>query len=200
MLYYAKASWYIRTTARRDEMVAGNRAINWYPAHVKEGRFGGWLKNNVDWAVSRERYWGTPIPIWRCADAACAHEHCVGSAAELAQLATPETQALVDGLDLHRPYVDRVELACPHCGGAMRRVPEVADAWFDSGAMPFAQWNYPVTLPRARAGRGRAGRRGRAARKSLLPGRLHRGGGGPDARVVLQPARPFDAHRRAPFL
>ena len=147
LLYYAKASWYIRTTARRDEMVAGNRAINWYPAHVKEGRFGGWLKNNVDWAVSRERYWGTPIPIWRCADAACAHEHCVGSAAELAQLATPETQALVDGLDLHRPYVDRVELACPHCGGAMRRVPEVADAWFDSGAMPFAQWNYPVTLP-----------------------------------------------------
>ena len=147
LLYYAKASWYIRTTARRDEMVAGNQVINWYPAHVKEGRFGEWLKNNVDWAVSRERYWGTPIPIWRCPDAACAHEHCVGSAAELGEMATPETRVLVDGLDLHRPFVDRVELACPQCGGAMRRVPEVADAWFDSGAMPFAQWNYPVTLP-----------------------------------------------------
>ena len=145
LLYYAKASWYIQTTAVKDQMVAGNEGINWYPEHIKEGRFGEWLRNNVDWAISRERYWGTPLPIWRCT--ACGHTHCVGSTAELRKVATPETRGLVDGLDLHRPYVDRVHLACAQCGGEMHRVPEVADAWYDSGAMPFAQWHYPVTLP-----------------------------------------------------
>jgi isoleucyl-tRNA synthetase len=144
LLYYAKASWYIQTTAVKDQMVAGNEGINWYPEHIKEGRFGEWLRNNVDWAISRERYWGTPLPIWRCT--ACGHTDCVGSTAELRKLATSETKALVDGLDLHRPYVDRVHLACAQCSGEMHRVPEVADAWYDSGAMPFAQWPYPVTL------------------------------------------------------
>ena len=147
LLYYAKSSWYIRTTAVKDEMVAGNQSINWYPEHIKEGRFGEWLRNNVDWAISRERYWGTPIPIWRCQDQDCGATHCIGSVAELREHATAETRHLVDGLDLHRPYVDRVELACQECGGVMHRVPEVADAWYDSGAMPFAQWAYPVTLP-----------------------------------------------------
>ena len=144
LLYYAKTSWHIRTTARKEEMLAGNRSINWVPGHIKEGRFGEWLRNNVDWAVSRERYWGTPIPIWRCAE----HPERIvvaGSAADLEERATDETRPLLDGLDLHRPFVDRIELRC-ECGGAMRRVPEVADAWYDSGAMPFAQWDYPVTV------------------------------------------------------
>ena len=144
LLYYAKASWYIKTTAFKEQMVVGNQGINWHPEHIKEGRFGEWLRNNVDWAVSRERYWGTPLPIWRCTS--CGHTHCVGSVAELKDKATAETKPLVEGLDLHRPYADRVELVCPQCDGVMHRVPEVADAWFDSGAMPFAQWNYPVTL------------------------------------------------------
>jgi isoleucyl-tRNA synthetase len=134
LLYYAKASWYIRTTAVRDELLRANEGIEWYPFHIKQGRFGKWLENNVDWALSRERYWGTPLPIWRCADG---HEHCVGSMAELAELGgeTPE--------DPHRPYIDEVTFACAECGGEMRRVPEVIDAWFDSGAMPFAQFHYP---------------------------------------------------------
>ena len=144
LLYYAKTSWHIRTTARKDEMVAGNRAINWVPGHIKEGRFGEWLRNNVDWSVSRERYWGTPIPIWRCVERP-EDVFVAGSAADLAERATDETRPLLDGLDLHRPFVDRVELRCD-CGCVMRRVPEVADAWYDSGAMPFAQWNYPVAV------------------------------------------------------
>ena len=144
LLYYAKTSWHIRTTARKEEMLAGNRAINWVPGHIKEGRFGEWLRNNVDWSVSRERYWGTPIPIWRCVE----HPERIvvaGSVADLAERATDETRPLLNGLDLHRPFVDRIELRCG-CGGVMRRVPEVADAWYDSGAMPFAQWDYPVTV------------------------------------------------------
>ena len=147
LLYYAKTSWYIRTTAMKDEMLAGNRGIEWVPEHIKEGRFGEWLRNNVDWSVSRERYWGTPIPIWRC-DRDPQHLLVAGSTADLAERVTDETRGLLDGLDLHRPYVDRVELRCeePGCGGTMRRVPEVADAWYDSGAMPFAQWDYPVTV------------------------------------------------------
>ncbi len=145
LLYYAKTSWYIRTTAAKERLLAGNQSINWHPDHIREGRFGEWLRNNVDWAVSRERYWGTPIPIWRCEG--CGETACVGGTAELAELATAETRALVDGLDLHRPYVDRIELVCKSCGAAMRRVPEVADAWYDSGAMPFAQWNFPATVP-----------------------------------------------------
>jgi isoleucyl-tRNA synthetase len=143
LLYYAKSSWYIRTTAVKDEMIKGNSAINWYPDYIKEGRFGEWLRNNVDWAISRERYWGTPIPIWECQD--CRHQLCIGSVAELKEKASPEYRERVDRLDLHRPYVDEILLACDAdgCNGQMRRIPEVMDAWFDSGAMPFAQWHYP---------------------------------------------------------
>ena len=141
LLYYAKSSWYIRTSRLKDRMVEGNSAINWYPDYIKEGRFGEWLRNNIDWAISRERYWGTPIPIWQCAQ--CNHSVCVGSVAELKELAVPEHQGKIGGLDLHRPYVDEIALACPAegCGGRMSRIPEVMDAWFDSGAMPFAQWH-----------------------------------------------------------
>ena len=147
LLYYAKSSWYIRTTARKDRLVSGNSSINWYPDYIREGRFGEWLRNNVDWAISRERYWGTPMPIWRCPD--CAHRVCIGSVADLKAAALPDQQAQVDNLDLHRPYVDDIILACPvtGCPGQMRRIPEVMDAWFDSGAMPFAQWHYPFDNP-----------------------------------------------------
>ena len=147
LLYYAKSSWYIRTTARKDRLVSGNSSINWYPDYIREGRFGEWLRNNVDWAISRERYWGTPIPLWRCPD--CAHRVCIGSVADLKAAALPDQQAQVDNLDLHRPYVDDIILACPvaGCPGQMRRIPEVMDAWFDSGAMPFAQWHYPFDNP-----------------------------------------------------
>ena len=151
LLYYAKPSWYIRTTAFNDRLVSGNGEINWYPEYIKEGRFGEWLRNNVDWAISRERYWGTPIPIWSCDN--CGHRHCIGSREELKEMAVPEHKALLDGpsagsgaaLDLHRPYVDQVGLCCPQsgCQGEMKRIPEVMDAWFDSGAMPYAQWHYP---------------------------------------------------------
>ncbi len=142
LLYYAKSSWYIRTTAFKDRLVEGNSSINWYPDYIREGRFGEWLRNNVDWAISRERYWGTPIPIWRCQD--CDNRICVGSVSELKPMVNGAGPELND-LDLHRPYVDDVVLTCPRegCSGQMRRVPEVMDAWFDSGAMPFAQWHYP---------------------------------------------------------
>ena len=143
LLYYAKSSWYIRTSAHKEQLVTGNSSINWYPEYIKEGRFGEWLRNNVDWAISRERYWGTPIPIWECEE--CAHQLCIGSIAELEDHAIPEHRAQADTLDLHRPYVDEILLRCPSasCDGQMRRIPEVMDAWFDSGAMPFAQWHYP---------------------------------------------------------
>jgi isoleucyl-tRNA synthetase len=139
LLYYAKPTWYIRTTAVKDSLVQGNERVNWYPEHIKRGRFGDWLNNNVDWALSRERYWGTPLPVWQCDD--CTAQTCVGSRQELrARAADP---AAVDALDdLHRPFVDRVELRCD-CGGSMRRLPEVMDCWLDSGAMPYAQWHYP---------------------------------------------------------
>ena len=139
LLYYAKESWYIKTTALKDRLISGNQEINWYPEYIKEGRFGEWLRGGVDWAISRERYWGTPIPFWQCQ--LCGTYHCVGTMAELKELAVPEHQPLIDDLDPHRPYVDDVLLRCPQCPGRMRRIPEVMDAWFDSGAMPFAQWN-----------------------------------------------------------
>ena len=147
LLYYAKSSWYIRTTAYKDRLVNGNSSINWYPDYIREGRFGEWLRNNVDWAISRERYWGTPIPIWQCRD--CGHQVCLGSVAELKEAAGPAGQAGMDGLDLHRPYVDDITLNCSAeaCAGMMHRIPEVMDAWFDSGAMPFAQWHYPFDNP-----------------------------------------------------
>jgi isoleucyl-tRNA synthetase len=147
LLYYAKSSWYIRTTAVKELLVSGNSTIHWHPDYIKEGRFGEWLRNNVDWAISRERYWGTPIPIWQCQS--CRHTLCIGSVAELREKAISEHKARVEDLDLHRPYVDQIALACPApgCGGQMLRIPEVMDAWFDSGAMPFAQWHYPFENP-----------------------------------------------------
>jgi isoleucyl-tRNA synthetase len=135
LLYYAKPSWYIRTSEIRDRMVAENEKITWYPEHIKHGRFGKWLENNVDWALSRERYWGTPLPIWQCDEG---HEHAIGSVEELRSL---DAANVPD--DLHKPYIDDVTFACPECGGQMRRVPEVIDAWYDSGSMPFAQWHAP---------------------------------------------------------
>jgi isoleucyl-tRNA synthetase len=133
LLYYAKASWYVKTTAVRDQMLAENEQINWYPEHIKHGRFGDWLEGNVDWALSRERYWGTPLPMWVCDEG---HERCVGSREELMSLAGSVPD------DLHKPYIDAIEFPC-ECGKTMRRVPEVIDAWWDSGSMPFAQWHAP---------------------------------------------------------
>ncbi len=139
LLYYAKPSWYIRTTKQKDALVANNQRINWYPDHIKNGRFGNWLENNIDWAVSRERYWGTPLPFWKCEP--CGQATCVGSRKELIERA--EDRAKAEAMtDLHRPFIDEITVAC-ECGGTMRRVPEVADAWYDSGAMPYAQWHYP---------------------------------------------------------
>jgi len=137
LIYWAKPSWYIRTTARREELLANNAGINWAPEHIRDGRFGNWLENNVDWALSRDRYWGTPLPFWRCTD--CRHVTVVRSRAELSELSREDHSEL----DPHRPYVDEVTIPCSECGGMSRRVPEVADAWFDSGGMPFAQWGYP---------------------------------------------------------
>ncbi len=140
LLYYAKPSWYIRTTRWREALLEGNERIHWYPDHIQHGRFGNWLENNIDWAVSRERYWGTPLPFWKCES--CPESACIGSRRELAERAIePERAAALD--DLHRPYIDAVTLRCEKCQGVMRRVPEVADAWYDSGAMPYAQWHYP---------------------------------------------------------
>lgn len=137
LIYRAKPSWYIRTTAVRDDLIANNHTIDWHPDHIREGRFGNWLENNVDWALSRDRYWGTPLPFWRCT--ACTEIIVVGSRAELGTLANQD----LDLFDPHRPFVDDITLPCPKCGSEARRVPDVADAWFDSGAMPFAQWGYP---------------------------------------------------------
>ncbi|MGH3477444.1 MAG: isoleucine--tRNA ligase [Nocardioidaceae bacterium] len=137
VIYYAIPSWYIRTTQFKDRLLAANEATNWYPDSVKTGRYGDWLNNNVDWALSRTRYWGTPLPIWRCGEGG--HLTCVGSRAELSEL----TGSDQSGLDPHRPFVDEVTFACPTCGGEARRVTEVIDAWYDSGSMPFAQWGYP---------------------------------------------------------
>ncbi len=136
LIYYAQPSWYIRTTQILDALVRENAATTWYPETIKWGRYGDWLDNNVDWALSRNRYWGTPLPIWRCAQG---HETCVGSLAELSELSDSDQS----GLDPHRPYVDEVTLPCPDCAATARRVPEVIDAWFDAGSMPFAQWGYP---------------------------------------------------------
>ena len=137
LIYWAKPSWYIRTTARRDDLLANNAGIGWSPEHIRDGRFGNWLENNVDWALSRDRYWGTPLPFWRCE--ACDHVTVVRSRAELSER-TGEDHT---DLDPHRPFVDRITFPCPECAGTAHRVTAVADAWFDSGGMPFAQWGYP---------------------------------------------------------
>ncbi len=139
LLYFAKKSWFVRTTALADALVAANRAIDWHPEEIGVGRFGQWLEGNIDWNLSRDRYWGTPLPIWRCAACGPDADVCVGSVEELRRLSGKP----LDGLDLHRPFVDEIALACARCKGPMRRVAAVVDAWFDSGAMPFAQWHYP---------------------------------------------------------
>ena len=137
LLYYARPTWYIRTSEKKDRLVALNENINWYPDYIKNGRFGNWLENNIDWALGRERYWGTPLPVWECES--CHHQECVGSVQELSERAGKD----LSELDLHRPYVDNVHLECPECHGKMNRVVELIDVWFDSGSMPVAQWHYP---------------------------------------------------------
>ncbi len=138
LIYWAKPEWFARTTAHKDELLRENAAIGWHPEYIKHGRFGDWLENNIDWALSRDRFWGTPLPIWRCDD--CGTDTCVGSIAELAELAGRDLAQL----DLHRPDVDDVVINCPKCeGGRSRRVEPVLDVWFDSGAMPAAQFHYP---------------------------------------------------------
>ncbi|MDQ3956009.1 MAG: isoleucine--tRNA ligase [Actinomycetota bacterium] len=136
LIYYARKDWYVRTSRLRDELQASNEDTNWYPETIKHGRFGDWLANNVDWSLSRDRYWGTPLPVWRCTQN---HATCIGSLEELSDLAGRD----MTGLDPHRPYVDDIKLPCPECGEEATRVKSVIDAWFDSGAMPFAQWHYP---------------------------------------------------------
>ena len=135
-MYYAQPSWYIRTTSIKDALLRENAATDWHPETIKEGRYGDWLNNNIDWALSRNRYWGTPLPIWRCENK---HEICVDSLKELGALAGQE----LSNLDPHRPFVDDITFACAQCSQTMTRVPEVIDCWYDSGAMPFAQWGYP---------------------------------------------------------
>ena len=137
LIYYARKSWYIRTTSYRDLMLRCNSKVEWYPRDIGVTRFANWLENNVDWALSRDRYWGTPLNIWICEK--CAKEVCVGSIEELKNLGA----VLPQDLDLHKPMVDEFLLNCPACGGTMRRTPEVIDCWFDSGSMPYAQWHYP---------------------------------------------------------
>jgi isoleucyl-tRNA synthetase len=136
LIYYPHKDWYIRTSQVRAELQASNEETNWQPPTIKYGRFGNWLENNVDWALSRDRYWGTPLPIWRCG---AGHATCVGSFQELEEL----SHLNLAGFDPHRPHVDEILLVCPQCGDQARRVPAVIDAWFDSGAMPFAQWHFP---------------------------------------------------------
>jgi isoleucyl-tRNA synthetase len=136
LMYYAQPSWYVRTTAIKADLLRENSKTNWHPDTIKTGRFGDWLNNNIDWAVSRNRYWGTPLPIWRCENK---HEICVGSLTELGKLAGQE----LSKLDPHRPFVDDIKIKCEKCSQTMQRVPEVIDCWYDSGAMPFAQWGYP---------------------------------------------------------
>ncbi len=135
LLYYARDAWFIRMSALREKLIKNNDTINWYPDNIKKGRFGSFLDNVVDWSLSRERYWGTPLPIWICD---CGHRHAVGSIQELCSM----SDAPAD-IELHKPYIDEVYLNCPQCGGKMKRVPEVIDCWFDAGSMPFAQWHYP---------------------------------------------------------
>jgi isoleucyl-tRNA synthetase len=136
LIYYARSGWFIRMTALHDELMKNNRTLNWMPENIKEGRFGNFLDNVVDWGISRERYWGTPLPIWECG---CGHRHAIGSIEELKQL----SDDCPDEIELHKPYIDQVHIRCSECGGQMKRVSEVIDCWFDSGSMPFAQWHYP---------------------------------------------------------
>ena len=137
LLYYARPTWFIKMTAVRDNLVRNNRTVNWMPDNIKEGRMGNFLENVIDWGLSRERYWGTPLPVWKCE---CGAMHVVGSIAELREMAVEDPG---EDIELHRPFIDAVTLRCPECGGEMHRVKEVIDCWYDSGSMPFAQWHYP---------------------------------------------------------
>jgi isoleucyl-tRNA synthetase len=137
LLYYARSGWFISMTKVRDELILNNRSVNWVPDNIKEGRMGNFVENVVDWALTRERYWGTPLPMWVCENG---HQHVVGSRKELIEMATGPVS---DDIELHRPFIDNIEITCPECGKPMRRVPEVIDCWYDSGSMPFAQWHYP---------------------------------------------------------
>ena len=138
LIYYARESWYIRETAVKEDLIRNNNTVNWIPESIGKGRFGNWLENIQDWAISRNRYWGTPLNIWECEE--CGHQDCIGSRAELQEKSGNEAALTVE---LHRPYIDEITCTCPKCGKTMRRVPEVLDCWFDSGAMPFAQHHYP---------------------------------------------------------
>lgn len=137
LIYYARESWFIKMTAVKDKLMAFNRSVNWVPETIKEGRMGNFIDNVIDWGISRERYWGTPLPVWTCAD--CGHVHVIGSRAELKSM----SDNCPDDIELHKPYIDRVNVICPVCGKPMKREPVVIDCWFDSGSMPFAQWHYP---------------------------------------------------------
>ena len=139
LLYYPKESWFVAMSKLRDELVANNNKVNWYPDTIRTGRFGKFLENVIDWGISRDRYWGTPLPVWTCEDENCGHKECIGSIEELKEKAIdcPEE------IELHKPYIDNVHLKCPKCGKKMIRAKEVIDCWFDSGSMPFAQWHYP---------------------------------------------------------
>lgn len=136
LLYYPKDSWFVAMTQMRDKLLENNDKVNWYPDNIRTGRFGKFLENVIDWGISRDRYWGTPLPIWQCE---CGHRDCIGSRAELEEKATTDCK----GIELHKPYVDGIKLKCPECGKEMTRTNEVIDCWFDSGSMPFAQWHYP---------------------------------------------------------
>ncbi len=136
LIYYAREAWFINMTAVKDDLIRNNDTINWIPESIGKGRFGDWLKNVQDWGISRDRYWGTPLPIWECE---CGHRHAIGSISELKEMSTD----CPDNIELHRPYIDQVTITCPHCGKKMHRVKEVIDCWYDSGSMPFAQWHYP---------------------------------------------------------
>ncbi len=136
LLYYARDAWFIKMSEVREQLMKNNNTVNWLPDNIKHGRFGNFLENVIDWGLSRERYWGTPLPIWECS---CGHRHAIGSIAELKEMG----DNVPDDIELHRPYIDDVKLNCPKCGKKMQRTPEVIDCWFDSGSMPFAQWHYP---------------------------------------------------------
>jgi isoleucyl-tRNA synthetase len=153
LIYYAREGWFIKTTAIKEQIMANNQHINWMPEHIKDGRFGNFLADNIDWALSRERFWGTPLPVWVCENAACGYTHAYGSKKELLE-ANPHAfddfnkrqaadPTLAENMAVHKPFIDQVVITCPHCGAKMKRTPEVIDCWFDSGCMPFAQWGYP---------------------------------------------------------
>jgi len=137
LLYYARSSWFIKTTSYKDKMIEENQKMNWYPEHVRDGLFGNWLENNVDWAISRDRYWGTPLNVWICTE--CSKQHSIGSVEELKRFG----RDVPEDIELHKPYVDSIIVACPECGSDMKRTPEVIDCWYESGMMHTAQWHYP---------------------------------------------------------